>query len=49
MEAAREFAVSTGAVALELETERENVVAQALYDSLEYDCNEDFLHYALSL
>ena len=33
MEAAREFAVSTGAVALELATERDNTTAQALYDS----------------
>ena len=49
MEAARAFAVSTGAVALELATERDNKVAQALYDSLEYDRVEDYLHFALSL
>lgn len=49
MQAAREFAVSTGAVALELATERDNTAAQALYDSLHYQCVEDYLHYALTL
>ena len=49
MEAARVFAVSTGAVALELATERDNTTAQALYDSLEYDRVENYLHFALTL
>jgi len=49
MEAARAFAVSTGAVALELATERDNTTAQALYDSLEYERVEEYLHFALGL
>jgi len=49
MEAVREFAVSTGAVALELATERDNTVAQALYDSLEYERVEEYLHFTLTL
>lgn len=49
MEAVREFAVSTGAVALELATERDNTVAQALYDSLGYERVEEYLHFALTL
>ena len=49
MEVAREFAVSTGAVAVELATERDNTVAQALYDSLGYDRVEEYLHFALTL
>jgi GNAT superfamily N-acetyltransferase len=49
MEAAREFAVSTGAVALELATELDNTVAQALYDALDYERVSDYLHFALTL
>jgi len=49
MEAAREFAVSSGAVALELATERDNTVAQALYDSLDYERVEEYLHFTLTL
>ena len=49
MEAAQAFATSTGAVALELATERDNTVAQALYDSLEYERVEEYLHFTLTL
>ncbi len=49
METTRAFAVSTGAVALELATERDNIEAQALYNSLKYDEIDDFLHLALTL
>ena len=49
MEAARAFAVSTGAVALELATERDNTAAQALYDSLDYERVDEYLHFALTL
>ena len=49
MEAAQAFATSTGAVALELATERDNTVAQALYDSLEYERVEEYLHVTLTL
>lgn len=49
MDAAREFAVSTGAVAIELATERDNLVARALYDSLGYDREESYLHFYLRL
>ena len=49
MEAAQAFATSTGAVALELATERDNTVAQALYDSLGYERVEEYLHFTLTL
>lgn len=49
MDAARGFAVSTGAVSIELVTERDNTAAQALYDSLEYERVQDYLHFALTL
>lgn len=49
MEAARVFAVSTGAVSLELATERDNTTAQALYDSLDYDREANYLHFSLTL
>ncbi len=49
MEAAQAFATSTGAAALELATERDNTTAQALYDSLEYERVEEYLHFALTL
>jgi len=48
MEAARLFAVSTGAAGIELATERTNTSAQALYDALGYE-QDSFLHYALTL
>jgi len=49
MEAAREFAVSTGAAAIELATARDNTVAQALYDSLDYERDETYVHFYLRL
>lgn len=49
MEAAREFAASTGAIAVQLSTEKDNTVAQALYDAIGYKVEDDFLNYELTL
>lgn len=49
MEAARAFAASTGAVALQLATEHTNVSAQALYEALGYERDADFRTYELTL
>lgn len=49
MEAARAFASSTGAASLELATEITNTSAQALYEDLGYERDDDFYHYALTL
>jgi ribosomal protein S18 acetylase RimI-like enzyme len=47
MEAARNFAEMSGAVSLALETAADNAKARALYESLGYRTDEDFMHYAL--
>lgn len=49
MDAARDFAQADGAASLELATERTNEQAQALYDDLGYEREEDYWHYALTL
>ncbi|HEX9952309.1 MAG TPA: GNAT family N-acetyltransferase [Rubricoccaceae bacterium] len=49
MEAARTFAVETGAASIQLETERTNVTAQALYDGLGYGRGSGSVHYELTL
>jgi ribosomal protein S18 acetylase RimI-like enzyme len=49
MEAARVFAQMSGAVAISLETQRDNAKARALYDSLGWHAEEDFVTYALTL
>lgn len=49
MEAARQFAASTGAVALQLATEHGNVQAQALYEALGYERDTAFATYELTL
>jgi ribosomal protein S18 acetylase RimI-like enzyme len=49
MERARRLALDTGAVAIELATARTNATAQALYESLGYRRDEQFLHYSLEL
>ena len=50
MQSAREHALQTGAIRLTLQTERRNVQAQALYESLGYVRQEGLmLEYALEL
>ncbi|HTH63154.1 MAG TPA: N-acetyltransferase [Gemmatimonadales bacterium] len=49
MEAAHVFAQSQGAIAIELDTAHTNTAAQALYESLGYERDLEFRHYALSL
>ena len=49
MEAARVFALEDGAARIELATERSNTRAQALYDALGYDRDDEFHHYSLTL
>lgn len=47
--AARDFAQSTGAGALELETGLDNHAARALYESLGWERETESLHYSLKL
>ncbi len=49
MAAAHDFAASTGAAEVALATERTNTSAQALYDALGYQRDDEFWHYALPL
>ena len=49
MEAADAFARGQGAAAIELDTVHTNTAAQALYESLGYEGDLEFRHYALSL
>ena len=49
MERARHFAQATGASRLELSTARDNRPAQALYESLGYERDDEFYHYELRL
>lgn len=49
MDAAHDFARSTGAVSVDLATERTNISAQALYDTLGYKRDDEFWHYSLAL
>lgn len=49
MEAAHAFAREQGAAAVELDTAHTNTAAQALYESLGYERDVEFRHYALSL
>ena len=49
MEAADAFARGQGAAAIELDTAHTNTAAQALYESLGYERDLEFRHYALSL
>ena len=49
MDAAHAFAASTGAVGVELATERTNANAQALYDAIGYERDDAFWHYSLTL
>ncbi|MEM6434933.1 MAG: GNAT family N-acetyltransferase [Cyanobacteria bacterium P01_D01_bin.115] len=49
LQAAATFAQSTGAIRLVLATQAENTAAQTLYESLGYQQNTEFHHYALLL
>lgn len=49
MDAAREFAIDTGAKGILLETAKTNMNAQALYESLGYERNNDSLFYFLEV
>jgi ribosomal protein S18 acetylase RimI-like enzyme len=49
MEACEAFGVARGAVRLQLETQRTNTVAQALYTELGWDIEEEFITYTLPL
>ena len=49
MDAAHAFARERGAAAIELDTAHTNTAAQALYESLGYERDVEFRHYALSL
>ena len=48
MQAARTFAEVSGAVSLSLETAATNATARALYESLGYRLDTEFLHYTLA-
>lgn len=45
----REFAIATEASYVELATAHSNAEAQALYESLSYERDEEYAHYALDL
>lgn len=49
MQAARELALLNGAAEIFLQTARSNATAQALYESLGYQRDDEFLVYTLSL
>jgi ribosomal protein S18 acetylase RimI-like enzyme len=49
MDAARDFAVGTGAATVTLETAKDNTVARALYESLGYKPEQHFLQYVLDV
>lgn len=49
MESAREYAMQTNALRLVLQTARENIQAQSLYESLAYVREEGMYEYALEL
>ena len=49
MEAARQYALEQGADRLQLETAKDNVTAQALYEDLGYRRDDEFFTYHLSL
>jgi ribosomal protein S18 acetylase RimI-like enzyme len=49
MEAARRHGLETGAAEIELMTAHTNTQAQALYESLGYELDQEFRHYVLDL
>lgn len=49
MQVAAVYARETGAIRIALATQKQNVAAQALYESLGYQLDQDFKHLTLSL
>lgn len=49
MERAKQLAIETGAVYVELDTAKDNTKAQALYESLGYERDNLFYHYVLEV
>lgn len=49
MECAKQLAIETGAVYVELDTAKTNTKAQALYESLGYERDNLFYHYVLEV
>ena len=49
MERAKQLAIETGAVYIELDTARDNTKAQALYENLGYERDNLFYHYVLEV
>ena len=49
MNAASDWAKAQGAARLDLETARDNIAGQALYQSLGYELDEVFLKFSLDL
>ncbi len=49
MEAAKKYAIETGALRIDLATQISNISAQNLYESMGYSKNESFFHYSLPI
>lgn len=49
MKKAEEFASRTGAIRIILETGKDNIVAQALYESIGYEKETDVFHYSFQV
>jgi ribosomal protein S18 acetylase RimI-like enzyme len=49
MEAAKKYAIETGALRIDLATQISNIFAQNLYESMGYTKNESFFHYSLPI
>jgi ribosomal protein S18 acetylase RimI-like enzyme len=49
MEAAKKYAIETGALRIDLATQTSNIFAQNLYESMSYTKNESFFHYSLPI
>jgi len=49
MEAAKKYAMETGALRIDLATQISNIFAQNLYESMGYTKNESFFHYSLPI
>tara|TARA_B100000959_G_scaffold72064_1_gene76390 strand:+ start:18815 stop:19264 length:450 start_codon:yes stop_codon:yes gene_type:complete len=49
MNKSTEYAKLNGFKRLELSTAKDNVIGQSLYESLDYELDEEFLHYSLEV
>ncbi len=49
MHKSTEYAKLNGFKRLELSTAKDNVIGQSLYESLDYELDEEFLHYSLEV